>query len=721
MLGLTPFTMRSALIVLLLLALPAHGFAQRGKWIRIGTHNSPPAVRQIIAGPDRTVYLIGTKGEVYESTDGCENWSVLSGVPGSERITQFWVSPTGYLLGKSDTAYYWTRDNDYWTLVPHYDTLFVHANPECAAIDNNGTPYFGVSFKCIYRLKDDATGFARVAYVSNRYDLKDIAFDRANRLYTFSDSIIRFNAAFQAEKKWVYRAQSRDKLYRIGNGMLLIGDSIRILEPRFQATADNSTPHEYIVDSAGSLLYLDGGQLVKSTDFGSTWQRSGPFPLGYGYPAAATRRGLVSQDPSATMAISVDSEKSFHEFQAFNDQLTFYAIFVDRKGTIHAFDSLDGHWTSTDGGRYWSLAKQERSYPIDPDYPPFAGDDGTVYMPTTRLIGSMIFRELVASEDNCATFHLLPHPSLPGAINYNVFPTGNRELYSYSDTHIISHSTDNGATWIDIGDFVDSNNPYIQKNPEQIVGFVRHGPILWAASENTLFYTTNAGSLWLLQPSAKPGEDIGWGSYRALWSALDNSVLVSMGSSGFLWLSLKEHFSHDSWVQCDGPVVQSGDSDVLGIFTYRSDPFYLDELIHMHRGHSLFDTIVWGPDSLSIHGMALDSNGNLYGIGYPSKSHRIGSKGLRGIYKLSRTGSDVKLTMYASDSMEVHVENGRIVVTAAREFGDIDVVSVLGKPIGCSPSGAEREWMSDRVSPGLYIVRVRWPNSVSVQKIIVQR
>jgi photosystem II stability/assembly factor-like uncharacterized protein len=438
----------------------------------------------------------------------------------------------------------------------------------------------------------------------------------------------------------------------------------------------------------------------------------------YGDPLAATRAGLAVERPTATIAVSIDSEKSFTELQALNDRLTFLAIFVDRQGTIHAFDSLDGHWTSRDGGRYWSLMKQKRSYYVNPDVPPYAGIDGKIYMPTTRVVGTMNFHEVLVSSDNGATFHPMPHPSVAGAKNYNVYPTGTGELYSYSDTHTISHTTDDGTTWQDMMVLKDSTFPFLPTAPAQIVGFVKQGSLLWMASENSIYHTTDDGKFWV-PTQGLTGQNFRWGSFTSLWGARSKSIIAPMQSAGKFWLSVNEKYSNDSYIWCYGPVVQVDDSDVIGYMTYRSSPFYEDELIRMHRGHDLFDTLDRGPDTLAIRGMAYDSSGNLLGIGYPS-TYSHGSMAMRGIYKFYPTGSRVPQRTLPSNDLDVYVKDGRLEVSLAspQTIVELRIVNVLGELVAADHSILSG-WTSPHLNPGLYIIQVRTQTSSMVRKIVI--
>ena len=152
--------------------------------------------------------------------------------------------------------------------------------------------------------------------------------------------------------------------------------------------------------------------------------------------------------------------------------------------------------------------------------------------------------------------------------------------------------------------------------------------------------------------------------------------------------------------------------------TYRRPLFYEDEFIHVHRGHDLIDTLVRGPDSLIIRGMALDSAGNLYGIGYPSPTSH--SMGLRGIYKFYPTGSGVKPRQLAGQQIDISFDGRTVRVTSPSEFTEVTIANVLGEVVCREAFSPRTEWSSQTLPGGMYLLQVRSSIVLQTTKFLIR-
>jgi photosystem II stability/assembly factor-like uncharacterized protein len=694
---------RTLPICIILIFIAQIALSQSGKWVRIGTHDDPPKGSKIIAGPNKLVYIISSSG-TYVSYDGGDNWRpmMFSGV--SQNLSAFVVAPSGTLFGMSDTAFYWSRDQYTWEQIPAPAPTFRVGDVTSVAFDNSNTLFFAVPTKGVFRLNPD-NSYSRVIALQKFSGIHDMCFDRAGKLYILTDSLLRFDNSFHQEKAWAHTWWWADSLRRVGNQMVITGDSIW---SNLDATvAVHKLPYAnfIVVDSTNNLDYYSQGDLERSTDLGVSWHPFGNDPnIASWISMQATQSGFISQRTSGAVMFSRDTGKTFTELQSFNDLLTFTAIAVDPQGMIHAFDSIDGHWTSQDGGRHWALAKQSTVFHYGPTRLRIT-DEAKFYVSTLDYD--------LESSDLGKSFHGLPHPNVSGAKTYNVYCVNPGRLYSYADNGMISRSTDAGTTWTDLGDLKGTNQS-ITQDPDWMSGFAEIDSNIWATGLGNLYHSTNSGKFWSV---STPGL-YGAAELRDdLWAGRGGTIFLRLNENSYHWLGKNEAFSYSSWVQCPGPIVQKGDSDVIGAIPFASSPYHVDELIRQHRGHTALDTLLFGPDSLAITQMALDSAGNLYGTGYPTS--RLSSlHGFRGIYKFFPTGADVATPIRNDAKLEIVAIGSNISVRSPRDFTEVVAIDMLGRRV-FAQSFAPRNECSFSVRAGAYLVQVRSGSFSATNKIVV--
>lgn len=604
----------------------------------------------------------------------------------------------------SDTVFYWSRDEYSWEQIPGPSPTFRVGDVTSVAFDNQNTLFLAVPSKGIFRLNPDNT-YSLVIRLQKFSGIHDMRFDRAGKLYILTDSLLRFDNSFREEKAWAHTWWWTDSLRRVGNQMVIIGDSIWSNFDGTQAVAKLPFASNIVVDSAGNLEYYLQGDFERSTDLGKSWQPFGNSTLiGSWVSMQATSNGFISQRTSGSVVFSRDTGKTFTELQSFNELLTFNAIAVDRHGTIHAFDSIDGHWTSQDGGRHWSLAKQSALFKYGAQLLHISEDD-KFYVNA--------YDGHLESTDNGRSFHRLPQPPGTGTTSYNVYCVNPGRLYAYGNNGMISRSTDGGAQWTDLGD-LKGTNPFITQEPPWMTGFAEIDSNIWATGYGNLYHSTNSGKFWSVSTPALYGA----GELRDdLWAGRGGTIFLRLNEDSYHWLGKNEPFSYNSWVQCPGPVVQVGDSDVIGAIPFVSSPYHVDMLFHQHRGHTEVDTMLFGPDSIEIRQLALDSAGNLYGAGYPAPG-KSRSPSLRGIYKFFPANAEVRKSTAPASGLEVTARYGMISVTSLVDFTEIRAIDMLGRTV-YEQSFSPRDRFSFVLRAGAYILRLHCAHETLANKIVV--
>jgi photosystem II stability/assembly factor-like uncharacterized protein len=647
----------ASLLLVVALAGSLHATPKHGTWVPIGSSIFPTGTFQILAGAGETVFFLTAKNGVYLSTDAGQNWQTMNvGLP-SLNISHLYYSPDGRVLARSDSGWFSNIGNASWDRLPDPDTAVHFGTVVSAAFDSHGTAYFASDVQGIFRLNADNT-YTRVVDGRLLPPFSDFIFDAEDRIIALLGytTLYRFNADFTLDRTWknIY-----GQLLKLPwGGIMIARDSIWVLQGNAMAAYGTKHNPPYIVDSSGVLYDLPNGQ-DRSTDNGKTWQDIG-FGLGPMGPIVATRYGLISlATDKPSIYTSRDSGSTTEETISLSNQLTFYAIFTDKAGRLNAFDSLGEHWVSYNRGVTWGRV------PSVPRLIPFYGDDGryyvTVYNQNTNVW---------MSEDGGVTYHAPPHPHLSDSGYFDFFAAGSGNFYSCSDSGELYRSTDQGMTWLPIRHFLNFR-PHI----DHCYGVVEHEADVWTITQLAIHYSSDNGASWDVT-----SDQTGRGSYSRLISGRGRTVFVYMNNLGYEWLKPLEPPSYATWIEATGPLVETSDSDAIAFHPYVSTPFYRDVLIHQTHDLTQLDTLLDGPDTLSIEDMALDSAGDVLGVGYPSRYIDLRSQYLRGIYEFRPEGSSVAQShLQVAPHLWATTDGRSITAHSDAMFSHVTVFDMLGR------------------------------------------